>query len=134
ATSPRRALPRAAFDVAVAGAFALYRLVVAPVQESTGFVVHRTVGAYFDRALDTLRGGWRSFDSLYLTSDLAWVLAVAGIAVVTAACVLRADARRPIRSWLVLGGIAVLFAAAAVLAYITSNDYYIPQTGGTFNR
>lgn len=128
------ALRRGATDLALAVVFVFYRLVIDPVPDNSGFVEHRDIGQLVDRIEAILRGAWSSFKPLFLPGSLGTVALYAGVLVCVAAmandrAVLRASVR-----WLVAATVAIVFAAASVLAYVTANDYYVPDRFSLFDR
>lgn len=134
----RAALVRGGVDVALVVAFLVYRLVLNPVPESAGFLQERTAGELVDRVGTLITGAWRSFHYLFVpnaVSDLlAWALAVFAGLVVALALALRPECRSLIVRWMVLAGLAVLFALAAMSSYTMANDLTVPTTAGLLNR
>lgn len=129
----RAAALRWAADVGLVLAFSVYRLVIAPVPESTDFVVQRTAGQLVERVPVLLEGAWTTWRSLYAPGMLLFALAAV---VVTAALWGARD--RALRSrmtpWWALLAAATTGACACALVFLTAHDLYVPTTSSTFNR
>jgi hypothetical protein len=130
----RRAVKRWAFDLAALLVFLFYRLVLHPVDDSTGFVVHRKLDAVIDRGLALEGDAWRTWHYVFAPGALG-VLALLTIVAAGVACaVLRPERRRRLLGFGLLGVYGVVLSAVSALVFITANDLYRLQVGSTFNR
>ncbi len=130
----RRALWRGAVDLGIAAAFVIYRLAIAPVDPGSGFVVHRTLGAYISRAWTLLETAWSTWHQAFVPG---WIGLAAIVVVLLAAAVYAiraADLRRRLIPWFALLAGSVAVAAISALSFLTANDLYLPDLDGLFNR
>ena len=130
----RAALRRGAADLALAIAFVFFRLVIDPVPDNSGFVQHRDLQQWADRIEAILRGAWSSFKPLFLPGSLGTIVLYLGVLVCVAAIANDRAVLRASLPWLAAAAGAIVFAAASVLAYLTANDYYVPDRFSLFDR
>jgi hypothetical protein len=130
----KAAIIRGGVDLALALSFTAFRLVIDPVQADSGFVQGRTIGQWFGRVETVLHGAWTSWKPLFLPGSVALTIAfVAGLLWI-AAMVEDRDVRRDSVPWLIAAGASLFFAIASVLAYVTANDLYVPDSYSLFDR
>jgi hypothetical protein len=131
----RRVLWRGALDLGLAGAFVVWRTLISPPPDNSGFVVHRDLSGDVDRARALLRTMWDSWSAVFAVNGrIALLGVVALLAAAATAALLDAALRRRLLPWLLLLAASVVFAVTASLVFITANDLYLPVLGGTFNR
>jgi hypothetical protein len=130
----RRALWHGAVDLGIAAAFVIYRLTLAPVDPGSGFVVHRTLGGYISRAWTLLETAWSTWHQAF-APGWAGIAAIAIVLLAATVYSIRTVAfRRRLLPWFTLLAASVAVAAVSALAFLTSNDLYLLDLDGTFNR
>jgi hypothetical protein len=135
ATRERRpALIRGAVDFVFAVVITLVRLTVDKVPSSSGFVQHRTLSQDITRVKTLVKDAWTVWHQLFLSGSGAVVVLIVGALIVAGVALARRDSRRPIATWIAVGVLGAFFVGAAISAYTTANDLYVPSVGGTFNR
>ena len=131
----RRALVLAGVSFLLAAAYGIWRMWIANIPDSATLTLHRTRSQLIAREGHLLEGGWRTFKTLFLPGGAVSLVVLAGGAfVVLAALALRPAARRTIAFWAAIAAGCAVFVAVSVTAYITANDYYVPDPGSLFNR
>ncbi len=130
----RRALWRGVADLGIAAAFVGYRLTIAPVDPSSGFVVHRTLGGDLRRARAVLVGAWSTWHQAFLPGWLGLVGVVGVLLGAAAVFAWKPELRRHLLPWAALLVASIVVAGASALSFLTANDLYVPQLSGTFNR
>lgn len=130
----RRALWRGAVDLGIAGAFVLYRLVFAPVDQASGFVVHRTLRNDLGRAWTLLKTAWSTWQQTF-APGWGGFAAIAVVLLAATICFTRIpDFRRRLRPWFALLAASIAVAGISALSFLTANDLYLLDLDGTFNR
>ena len=130
----RAALARGAVDLAIALAFAVFRLVIAPVPSGGGLSQERTAAEWVARLEAVLRGAWNSFRPLFAPGTTATVVVLVAAVVWIAAVVMDRAVLRASLRWLLAAFLATGFAVASMLAFVPANDLYTPDYFSLFNR
>jgi hypothetical protein len=130
----RSAIRRGLTDLGIALAFALYRLAINPPGASEGFDEHRSIGGNISRAWTLIEDAWKTWHTTFAPGTLAMIAIAAFLIAAVVLVIVNAEMRRRLRFWLAFLAASVVVALAATLVFQTANDFYLPQTGSTFNR
>jgi hypothetical protein len=110
------------------------RLLVAGVASGSGFNTHRSAPGLVSHYGHILAGGWRTWRHLFLPGPTGVAVGIACALFVAGVAAARPEARAAIGRRLLPAGLGIVVAAVALTAYVTANDFYIPDPGSTFNR
>lgn len=130
----RAAIARGAVDLAIALAFAVFRLLITPVPESGRLAQARTTDELLTRVETILRGAWGSFRPLFLPGTAAVIAISVGSIVWLAAVAHDRGVLHASRRWLLAAVAAACFAVISVLPFVPANDLYVPDSSSLFNR
>jgi hypothetical protein len=128
----RRAVVRWMLDIGLVLVFIVYRLTLAPVDNSA-FMVERTTSQLVARAGALLEGAWNTWRYLYAPGAvLSYLIVVVLVAAVATA--LSQPLRDRLSRWWLLLVAAVVAAAACAGVFLTAEDLYLPVYASTYNR
>lgn len=130
----RAAVIRGAADMALVLLFVIYRVTIAPVSAASGYDVKRPLDAEITRAWTLLKTAWQTWHAAYAPGVIGVALVIAVLVAATAAAAFIPATRARLGFWAAIFAGALLVSALSALIYVTSNDLYLPQIFGTFNR
>jgi hypothetical protein len=130
----RNALRRWGADIGLVLLFVAYRLILAPLSATSGFLVHRGASQTLSRVWTLLNGAWVSWKDVYAPGLLGTIVLAILAATVIALLARSARYRTASRRWLILFVLGLALSAAGALVYLTANDLYVPVVESVFNR
>jgi hypothetical protein len=130
----RRAIRRGLTDLGLALAFVVYRLGINPPGAAEGIVEHRSIGGNISRAASLIEAAWNTWHATFLPGTAATIAIVVFLIIALVLAIVDAETRRRLRFWLAFLVASAVSALAATLVFQTANDFYLPETGSTFNR